>query len=156
MSDSIYSIPIPEIKNDIRRHLNGGIVTVNHRMIAINSTDESLPKAARFAPNGKKFKSIHQEDFSSLYPYTLLKDLPTGPGFHLRKNREKYSLISMDKSQAHVSMESMQWLAFFQMSSGFEVQHAYNRGEKKIGRYSLDGFVENENQTIGLDYRGCR
>ncbi|CAG5111063.1 Oidioi.mRNA.OKI2018_I69.chr2.g5399.t1.cds [Oikopleura dioica] len=153
---NIYSIPVPELKNDVRKHLNGGICCVQHRLLAINSEDQTLPEAARRAPNGKKIMFIDQQDMNSLYPFTLQNDLPTGPGFHLKKIRKKFKLFSMDRTQTHVSVESIQWLEFFAHSTGLNVIHAFNKGEKKIGTYFLDGYAVKNGQAIGLDYNGCR
>ena len=64
------------------------------------------------------------------------------------------------------SLAALEWLEYenrqyLNMPISAQIQHAYNgRGEKKIGKYHLDGYVEWENADehvwIGYEYMGCR
>ncbi|XP_055335709.1 uncharacterized protein LOC129586473 [Paramacrobiotus metropolitanus] len=53
------------------------------------------------------------------------------------------------------SYESMQWLHFVMQNEHIEIQHARNHpdGEKRIGRYKVDGFYEAANTVF--EYHGC-
>lgn len=72
----------------------------------------------------------------------------------------------MHESGPRTSLEALEWLEYENQqyqdwAIKTEIQHAYNgRGEKKIGNYSLDGYVEWETQDghvwIGYEYMGCR
>ena len=65
------------------------------------------------------------------------------------------------------SLVALEWLEYenrkYQRSSSSmtKIQHAFNgRGEKKIGKYHLDGYVEYESSDghvwIGYEFMGCR
>ena len=47
-----------------------------HRHIAINSDDPTLPKEAKYADNGEKFKAAEMVDFNSLYVSPYFSWLP--------------------------------------------------------------------------------
>lgn len=154
--NKIYSIPIPKIKEDIRKFLNGGICLVLHRLIKLNSSDPNIPESARVAPNGKKYVKIMQEDFNSLYPHAFEDYLPTGPGFFLKKVGNSFRMISMDKSGKNVSTPSLQWLEYMAAEMKIQIQHQYKGGEHKIGNYFLDGYSVINGKTHGFDFNGCR
>lgn len=154
--NKIYSIPIPRIKEDIRKFLNGGICLVLHRLIKLNCSDPEVPKAARQASSGKEFKAIKQLDFNSLYPYAFEGDLPTGPGFYLKKIGNSFRLISMDKTGSNISLESLQWLEYVAREQNLTIQHGFSGGEIQIGKYKIDGYSKKDGKTYGFDYEGCR
>lgn len=61
-------------------------------------------------------------------------------------NRDNYSKISI------------QWLTQESLTQNIFIQHALNAGEKRIGRYRVDGFCEETNtiyEFLGCFYHGC-
>jgi hypothetical protein len=44
-----------------------------------------------------------------------------------------------------ISIKYFQWLA---KKEGKRIKHAGNGGEKRIGKYKLDGYIEEENRAI--------
>ena len=54
------------------------------------------------------------------------------------------------RNQSH---EALQWLSYTAEKEGIHIQHARNGGEKRVGRYSLDGYCE-ETHTA-YEYQGC-
>ena len=51
------------------------------------------------------------------------------------------------------SYEALQWLSYTAEKEGIRIQHHRNGGEKRVGRYSLDGYCE-ETHTA-YEYQGC-
>ena len=51
------------------------------------------------------------------------------------------------------SMESIEWLEWINSRNGGRIQHARNGGEKKIGRYQVDGY-DLHTRTV-YEYNGC-
>ena len=56
----------------------------------------------------------------------------------------------LKRKQSH---EAIQWLSYMAEKEGIRIQHVRNGGEKRIGRYSLDGYCE-ETHTA-YEYQGC-
>ena len=56
----------------------------------------------------------------------------------------------LKRKQSH---EALQWLSYTAEKEGIRIQHHRNGGEKRIGRYSLDGYCE-ETHTA-YEYQGC-
>ena len=56
----------------------------------------------------------------------------------------------LKRKQSH---EALQWLSYTAEKEGIRMQHARNGGEKRVGRYSLDGYCE-ETHTA-YEYQGC-
>ena len=54
------------------------------------------------------------------------------------------------RKQSH---EALQWLSYTAEKEGIRMQHDRNGGEKRVGRYSLDGYCE-ETHTA-YEYQGC-
>ena len=48
---------------------------------------------------------------------------------------------------------AVKWLSYEMASKGIHIQHVRNGGEKRVGKYSLDGYCE-ENQTA-YEFQGC-
>ena len=51
------------------------------------------------------------------------------------------------------SYEALQWLSYTADKEGIRMQHDRNGGEKRVGKYSLDGYCE-ETHTA-YEYQGC-
>ena len=56
----------------------------------------------------------------------------------------------LKRKQSH---EALQWLSYMTEKEGIHIQHHRNGGEKRVGRYSLDGYCE-ETHTA-YEYQGC-
>ena len=56
----------------------------------------------------------------------------------------------LKRKQSH---EALQWLSYMAEKEGIRMQHNRNGGEKRVGRYSLDGYCE-ETHTV-YEYQGC-
>ena len=56
----------------------------------------------------------------------------------------------LKRKQSH---EALQWLSYTAEKEGIRMQHHRNGGEKRVGRYSLDGYCE-ETHTA-YEYQGC-
>ena len=56
----------------------------------------------------------------------------------------------LKRKQSH---EALQWLSYTAEKEEIRMQHARNGGEKRVGRYSLDGYCE-ETHTA-YEYQGC-
>ena len=56
----------------------------------------------------------------------------------------------LKRKQSH---EALQWLSYTADKEGIRIQHHRNGGEKRVGRYSLDGYCE-ETHTA-YEYQGC-
>ena len=56
----------------------------------------------------------------------------------------------LKRMQSH---EALQWLSYTAAKEGIHIQHHRNGGEKRVGRYSLDGYCE-ETHTV-YEYQGC-
>ncbi|CAG5111295.1 Oidioi.mRNA.OKI2018_I69.chr2.g5616.t1.cds [Oikopleura dioica] len=161
----IYSITDAELRKDIREALTGGMTHVFHRLIELNQPDGPLPHAARYADNGELFKMIKQLDANSLYPFTLQDSLPCGPGIAVypgdigdatRAGDVGYFKLNLlYEGKESISLKSLQYLEYLRHQSGVDIQHAYHIGEKKIGKYSLDGYYEKDNIRWGVEFYGC-
>ena len=51
------------------------------------------------------------------------------------------------------SNTAVKWLSYEMASKGIHIQHVRNGGEKRVGKYSLDGYCE-ENHTA-YEFQGC-
>ncbi|XP_048015433.1 uncharacterized protein LOC125247925 [Megalobrama amblycephala] len=53
------------------------------------------------------------------------------------------------------SNASIQWLEYIKESRNVDVRHALNYGEVQFGPFHLDGYYENNNHKVVLEYLGC-
>ena len=51
------------------------------------------------------------------------------------------------------SAEALQWLSYTAEKEGIHIQHVRNGGEKRVGKYSLDGYCHETNTAY--EYQGC-
>ena len=51
------------------------------------------------------------------------------------------------------SAEALQWLSYTSENEDIHIQHVKNGGEKRIGKYSLDGYCQETNTAY--EYQGC-
>ena len=57
---------------------------------------------------------------------------------------------TLKRKQSH---EALQWLSYTAEKEGIHMQHDRNGGEKRVGRYSLDGYCEQTHTAY--EYQGC-
>ena len=105
-------------------------------------------------------------------PHVFKEDLPLGPGISFSKQGNKFKAKSMHEYGCKTSLAALEWLEYenrqyLVMGMPCSIQHAFNgRGEKKIGKYHLDGYVEWETTDssgettdhvwVGYEFMGCR
>ena len=56
----------------------------------------------------------------------------------------------LKQKQSH---EALQWLSYTAEKEDICIQHVRNGGEKRIGKYSLDGYCQETNTAY--EYQGC-
>ncbi|WAR14681.1 ZN358-like protein [Mya arenaria] len=47
------------------------------------------------------------------------------------------------------------WLAYYAHTTGLQIQHGRNGGEKQIGPYKVDGYYEVDGEKVALEFHGC-
>ena len=96
-----------------------------------------------------------------MYPSTFNADFPTGPGFDWTPTNNFMEKKLMTK--LGVSKVSLEWLEFMNTDERFinrsgdrvKIQHAWNKGEKMIGNYCMDGFCQVDDMNYCLKFQGC-
>ena len=146
-----------DVRQLFRQNVIGGLTTVTHRHI--NLEDDTGPHNARIAPNGNKFTSVSFWDFNSMYLWSQRQDMPLTPGLLWEPNGSKFTKKVMKHG---VSLPHLQWLYWLQEtdfcidSNGQrqQIQHDYHRGEKRHGKYRIDGYLEIDGQEVFLEFLG--
>lgn len=103
-------------------------------------------KDKTFIRGGKPSKRVWGADANALYLWALAQDMPCG--YYIRRKAE-----SNFQKQEYFNKASIEWLDYIAHRVGLDIQHAHNVGEKRIGRYLVDGF-DRSNQTI-YEFNGC-
>ena len=120
--------------------------------------EPGVDPAAWTLPNKKQGQILRFEDVNSLYPTTMLNELPVGrpivftaePGEGLKR------VVNTGAKKGNASKISFSWLNLMQRKFSSRIQCALNNDEKKIGDFYLDGFVVENGKKIGMDFLGCR
>ncbi|CAG5096500.1 Oidioi.mRNA.OKI2018_I69.XSR.g14647.t1.cds [Oikopleura dioica] len=162
--------------NDCRQKLLGGICQVLHRAIYLNHKhdDPRIPNAAKFAPNGERYKTVVSLDFNSLYPWAVRRELPLGPGIlykmadkwdgRCRSDAYKFYNQGLFCQKQNSSLESIRWLEYLNWSEyDGRIEHSYNLREKKIAGHFVDGYAELPDTFVApsipkkviFEFRGC-
>ena len=140
------------LREEFRKNLIGGLTSVYHRFI--NLRDDSGPVASRFAPNGDPFTHLTFFDFNSLYLFCQQLPLPTTPGILWEKDGKIFRKKRMSEK---TSLGCLQWLTYLQdQVVNQQIENEYFRGEKQIGEFFVDGFLEMGNEKFFYEYNGCR
>lgn len=95
------------------------------------------------------------------------ENLPLGPGIAFTKIGTRFKPKSMHEFGHKTSLAALEWLEYenrqyLSWTIPTSIQHAFNgRGEKKVGNYYLDGYVEWETTDgdhvwVGYEFMGCR
>ena len=103
-----------------------------------------------------------------LYPWALQQPMPCGPGIHWdatdRDGNERTYFLKKNMLPSS-SLEEFQYLMYishhdprFKNDNGepYPMMHAYNREQKKIAGYKVDGYVETPAKIYLLEYNGCK
>lgn len=85
----------------------------------------------------------------SLYPWCMLQDMPTG-NIRVRRQENGFQLDKSPKWQG-----AKEWLDWMSFSTGKHYETAYNGKEHSVLTYRLDGYWEQNNQKIALEFQGC-
>ena len=145
------------LNKEIRENLKGGLTMIFKR-VAQTFSEPGIDSAAWTVPNGNPGRILLFQDVNSLYPTTMRQALPVGrPVVYTRESEEigfKREKFYNDGSNA--SENSFKWLNEMQQYFSEKIQTALSGVERKIGDFSLDGFVVQDGRKIGLDYNGCR
>ncbi|XP_044161370.1 uncharacterized protein LOC122946097 isoform X2 [Bufo gargarizans] len=59
------------------------------------------------------------------------------------------------KTQKRASTPSIQWLMYTAHTENITIQHALNGGEKRVGKYSLDGYAHINGQDVAFEFFWC-
>jgi hypothetical protein len=74
-----------------------------------------------------------------------------------RTNFLKENTIAISNSDRHLKMKqsntAIKWLTFVSEKEGICIEHVRNGGEKRVGKYSLDGYHEESNTAY--EFQGC-
>ncbi len=74
-----------------------------------------------------------------------------------RTNFLKENTIAIFNSDRHLKMKqsnmALKWLSFVSEKEGICIKHVRNGGEKRVGKYSLDGYHQESNTAY--EFQGC-
>ncbi|CAG5101516.1 Oidioi.mRNA.OKI2018_I69.YSR.g17166.t1.cds [Oikopleura dioica] len=156
--------------NDLRENLTGGICQSVHRAVNLNGPSDDLPKELWQSTNGEAFCDFTIYDFNALYGHMARQPLPIGAGMLYKRqtsNFNNFRATPLYRKKENPSLESIRYLEYLNKNfMGDRIKHAYNFVEKKIGRYSIDGFAtlskiftnsdgEHIVQKLLVEYNGC-
>ena len=93
----------------------------------------------------------------------MRQNMPNGPGvLYVRNENNQFEWKSMLTS-INWSLEAIKWLTYMNAQDkfkGYQIEHALNRGERKITIgskvYTVDGFVKIGNENFIFEFNGCR
>jgi hypothetical protein len=101
----------------------------------------------------------NMRNLTSFCPFTETATLAAFVNLVLRAKYLKPDTIQLLPKEStaiyrNTSKESLEWLYYMENKLGTPIRHGRNnpKGEKKISKYSLDGFIE---PNIILEYHGC-
>ncbi|XP_053573371.1 uncharacterized protein LOC128663189 isoform X1 [Bombina bombina] len=59
------------------------------------------------------------------------------------------------KTQKRYSTPAIQWLMYVAHKEGIAIQHALRGGERRVGKYCLDGYAVINNVPTAFEFQGC-
>jgi hypothetical protein len=133
-------------------------------MAALVAFRESFMSRSKRVKKRFGFKKIYSEPHAGIDPLRQSMTIASACMKLFRMNHLKENHLAMvtdrgyDKAekQSTIGMKFLKWYGEFH---NVEIQHAHSRGgEKKIGTYQVDGFIDSENKIIefnGCQYHGC-
>ena len=113
-----------EISNIFRQSVFGGLVNVYLRHVTTFDPPTPVPHNARYARNGDPYSCIVSLDFTSMYLFSEMQDMPTTPGLLWTKTgRDFYKKKIMTPGH---SLKAQKWLEYMQVAGKF----FYNTDDK--------------------------
>ena len=148
----IFSFNDSHIRDMFRDNIVGGLTNCYHRHI--NLTDGLSPHNSKFSPSNDRFTSVSFFDVNAMYLATQMQPMPLTPGLEWTLNGKKFKKRVLHPG---VSLKSLQWLYYVQATKfpNHQIQHAYHRGEKRLGGYKIDGYLRINDEDIALEFNGC-
>ena len=102
--------------------------------------------------DGKPCQSIIGYDANALYLWAISQDMPTGP---MVRRMEADDFKPKGKEPIAVL-----WLEWMMKQHNCHIQHQMNYGEKRIGKYKIDGWSPQKPKTLfsfyGCHFHGCQ
>ena len=147
-----------DIKNLLCDTRLGGITSCMARHVDLSGNIDSAHNA-RHVPNGEKVTSVISQDANSMYVWSQGQPMPLGPGLLWTKNGKRFRkqlMLGMEQS----SMAALQWLYYEQErcldknGQQVQIQHAYFRGEHRVGKWKIDGFAIVDGQHRYYEFNG--
>ena len=114
-----FSEDFKKINELFRMNMNGGLVNVFLRHVSTFDQPERVPKAARYAKNGDPYSCIVSLDFTSMYLFAEMQDMPTSPGILWTKN-DKGNYHKKIMTPGH-SLKAQKWLEYMQVSGELDI-----------------------------------
>ena len=103
----------------------------------------------------EKFRDIYLNLPCSIDPFTYITIASVCMNIykHYYLPENTIGIVKPVRKRQTFSKSSIMWLDWIQRKNGLKIQHSVNGGEKKIGKYFVDGYCD-ENKTI-YEYNGC-
>ena len=109
-----FSEDFKYISEIFRKSIFGGLVNVFLRHVTTIDLPAPVPHAARYAKNGNPFTCIVSLDFTSMYLFSEMQDMPTSPGLlWLKEEPDFYRKKIMTPGH---SLKAQKWLEYMQVS----------------------------------------
>ena len=109
-----FSDDFRDISEIFRKNIFGGLVNVFLRHVTTYDLPPPVPAAARYAKNGDPYTCIVSLDFTSMYLFSEMQDMPTSPGLLWLKN-DSDSYRKKIMTPGH-SLKAQKWLEYMQVS----------------------------------------
>lgn len=119
--------------------------TSNEKNLYEESDDDNDDSASRDPPLGDKHSVDDNPHFRQKFKNV---DFQNESG----NTKRRYFSYGMFSQRENSSLESIRYLEYLNWDAtrkyNGRIQHAYNSNEKKIGKYSVDGYVEWEDEFV--------
>ena len=96
-------------------------------------------------------------DSTGIDPFEKCLTIASACQLVYRTNFLKENTIAIFNSDRQLKMKqsnmALKWLSFVSEKEGICIEHVRNGGEKRVGRYSLDGYHEESNTVY--EFQGC-
>ena len=144
---SLYGAELKEVHDAIQHNLVGGPSIIFHRYQEGGVTQIRSHEY----PDPKICKKIVGYDANALYLYALMQPMPTGR--LIRRQASRGFRPERSQRYGHMAWEWMAWL--MTCNPKLQIQHQFNRGEKKIGpkKIPVDGFDAGSGTVF--QFQGC-
>ena len=109
-----FSEDFKDISDLFRKSIFGGLVNVFLRHVSTFDLPAPVPKAARYAKNGQPYSCIVSLDFTSMYLFSEMQEMPTSPGLlWIKMDNGFYRKKIMTSGH---SLKAQKWLEYMQVS----------------------------------------